>query len=228
MSALAATAALFTRDIRGVVRARSQLYSSMFTPLLLLVFLGTGVSRGLQPSRLPAGSFTAYLVAGAVVMTTVFSSTFSSASYYRDRDSGLLRMLLSSPHRPQWLLLGKSLAGVAIGAIQGMAVLLIAWPFVDFEWQYGVIAGLALSLAAITLLNLFLGGVAQLLASRIQTMQGFHLVIVECSVRRAMHGLFGLLDFVNGIPATYGRVTDAKVAMGASLGGLKSKNWSRS
>ena len=51
---------------------------------------------------------------------------------------------------------------------------------------------------------------------------------VECSVRRAMHGLFGLLDFVNGIPATYGRVTDAKVAMGASLGGLKSKNWSRS
>ena len=58
MSAIAATAALFTRDIRGVVRSRSQLYSSMFTPLLLLVFLGTGVSRGLQPSRLPAGSFT--------------------------------------------------------------------------------------------------------------------------------------------------------------------------
>jgi ABC-2 type transport system permease protein len=177
MNSLGASFALFSRDLKAVARSRSQLYSSMFTPLLFLVFLGTGVSEGLDPSRLPAGNFTAYLVAGVVVMTTVFSSTFSSASYYRDRDSGLLRMLLSSPHAPQWLLLGKSLAGVVIGAAQGMVVLSVAAPFVDFDWQYGIVRGVVVAVATVVLLNVLLGGVAQAVASRIQTMQGFHLVM---------------------------------------------------
>jgi ABC-2 type transport system permease protein len=149
----------------------------MLTPLLFLVFLGIGVSRGLEPSTLPAGNFTAYLVAGAVVMTVVFSSTFASASFYRDRDTGILRMLLSSPHEARVVALGKSMAGVVIGTVQGLAVLLIAAPFVQFEWQYGIIPGVLIALAAIVLLNVLLGGLAQVLASRIETMQGFHLVM---------------------------------------------------
>ncbi|MGI8927817.1 MAG: ABC transporter permease [Tepidiformaceae bacterium] len=177
MSVVSACAALLVRDLKGVLRSRSQLYSSMFTPLLFLVFLGNGVSEGLAPSRLPAGSFTAYLVAGAVVMTSVFSSTFASASFYRDRDSGILRMLLSSPHSARTILLGKSLAGVGVGTVQAFVVLIVAAPFVEFEWQYGVAGGLLAALVAVVLLNVFLAGLAQALASRIQTMQGFHLVM---------------------------------------------------
>lgn len=149
----------------------------MFTPLILLVFLGTGVSKGLEPSNLSAGNFTAYLVAGIVVMTSVFSATFASASYYRDRDSGILRMFLSSPNSPRAILLGKSLAGVLIGSAQSLAVLLVAAPFVEFEWQYGIVRGVAMAVAAVMLLNVMLGGFAQALASRIQTMQGFHLLM---------------------------------------------------
>ena len=177
MSATSACVALFERDLTAVVRSRSQLYSTMLTPLLFLVFLGTGVSRGLEPSSLPAGNYTAYLVAGVVVMTAVFSSTFSSASYYRDRDSGLLRMLLSAPLGARWLLLGKSLAGVTIGLIQAVVVLAVAAPFVDFDWQYGIAPGLLIAFAAILLLNVMLGGVAQAVATRISSMQGFHLVM---------------------------------------------------
>jgi ABC-2 type transport system permease protein len=149
----------------------------MFTPLLILLFLGTGVSEGLQPANLPGGNFTAYLAAGIVVMTCVFSATFSSASYYRDRDSGLLRMLLSSPHGPRSLLFGKSLAGMVIGLVQGLAVLAVAALFVDFEWQYGLLPGFLMAAAAIALLNVLLAGVAQAMAARIQTMQGFHLLM---------------------------------------------------
>lgn len=174
---LAAGLALFERDVRAIRRSRSQVYSSVFTPLLLLVFLGTGVSRGLQPASLPAGNFTAYLVPGVVVMTAVFAATFASASYYRDRDSGLLRMLLSSPASGRTVLLGKSLAGVVLGSVQAFAVLAIAAPFVNFEWQHGIAAGLLTAAAAILLLNLFLAGIAQALASRIETMQGFHLLM---------------------------------------------------
>lgn len=177
MSGMGAALALFERDIKSVLRSRSQLYSSLMTPLLFLVFLGNGVSSGLEPSRLSAGNFTAYLVAGSVVMTAVFSSTFSSASYYRDRDSGVLRMLLSSPHQARTILLGKSLAGVAIGAVQALVVLLLAAPFVEFEWQYGILPGIAVAVAVVVLLNVMLAGIAQALASRIQTMQGFHLLM---------------------------------------------------
>jgi ABC-2 type transport system permease protein len=177
VSAVAASAALFERDIRAVARARSQLYSSILTPLLLLVFLGTGVSEGLEPSNLSAGNFTAYLVAGVVVMTSVFSATFASASYYRDRDSGILRMFLSSPNSPRAILFGKSLAGVLIGSVQSVVVLLVAAPFVEFEWQYGILPGIGIAVASVVLLNVMLGGFAQAMASRIQTMQGFHLLM---------------------------------------------------
>ncbi len=174
---MAASSALFARDLRAVVRSRSQLYSSILTPLLILVLLGNGVSEGLSPSKLSAGSFTAYLVAGVVVMTSVFSSTFSSASYYRDRDSGVMRMLLSSPHSPRVILLGKSLAGVFIGVLQAVVVLLVSAPFVDFEWQYGILEGIFVAVVVIVLLNVMLTGLAQALASRIKTMQGFHLIM---------------------------------------------------
>lgn len=163
--------------MRAVTRSRSQLYSSMLTPLLFLVFLGNGVSEGLAPANLTAGNFTAYLVAGVVVMTSVFSATFSSASYYKDRDSGILRMLLSSPNSARTVLFGKSLAGVCIGVLQGSVVLLLAAPFVEFEWQYGLVPGLGVALATIVLLNVMLSGLAQALASRVETMQGFHLVM---------------------------------------------------
>lgn len=199
MSGVRAAAAIALRDLKSVARARSQLYSSVLTPLLFLVFLGNGVSHGLEPAALPAGNFTAYLVAGTVVMTSVFSSTFSSASYYRDRDSGFLRLLLSSPHSPRTVMLGKSLAAMTIGALQAALVLAVAAPFVDFGWQYGIGGGIALALLTVVLLNLMLTGLAQALATRVHSMQGFHLVMNLA--------LFPLLFFsgaffpVDGLPA---------------------------
>src|SRR3989304_3187089 len=121
MSAAAACAALLPRDVRAVLRSRSQLYSSMLFPLMLLAILGTGVSEGLDPTLVRDGDYASFLVPGTISMTVLFSSTFSSASYYQDRECGLLRVLLASPHEPQVILLGKALAGVSIGGGQRVA-----------------------------------------------------------------------------------------------------------
>jgi len=180
-SGLSACLAILQRDLRGVLRSRSQLYSSLIFPLMLLAVLGTGVSHGLDPSseRIRDGDYESFLVPGLVVMTALFSSTFSSASYYQDRDSGLLRVMLASPHSPAVILSGKALAGVAIGSLQAMALLVIAAmiPGIVLEWQYGVPAGAVLALVAVVLLAMFLNGFAQIMASRIPTMGGFHLVM---------------------------------------------------
>ena len=77
---MSALGALFARDMRAVLRSRSQLYSSILTPLLILVFLGNGVSEGLDPSHVRDGDYSTFLVPGIIVMTALFSSTFSSAS----------------------------------------------------------------------------------------------------------------------------------------------------
>jgi ABC-2 type transport system permease protein len=77
------------------------------------------------------------------------------------------------------ILLGKTLASVVIGGAQALLVLAVAAfiPAIDFEWQYGVAQSVALTLFAIVVLNFFLSGLGQILASRIGTMQGFHLVM---------------------------------------------------
>lgn len=176
MSALLAIA---LRDLRAVLRSRSQLYSSLLLPLMLLALLGTGVSDGLDPAALEDGDYTSYLVPGMIVMTALFSSTFASASFYQDRANGMLRLMLVSPAAPASVLGGKVLAAVAIGSAQAALILLIAAviPGIDLEWQYGVIASLLLAFVGIALFNLLICSLALLLATRIASMQGFHLVM---------------------------------------------------
>lgn len=171
--------ALVGRDLRAFLRSRSQLSSSLLFPLMLLAILGTGIERGLNPTLIRDGDYLSFLVPGVVVMTAVFSSTFSSASYYQDRDDGILRVLLATPNPPWVIMLGKSLAGVIIGSLQALAVVAVAalLPAVHLSWQYGVGAGLVASVAGIALLNVLLSGFALALASRIRTMSGFHLVM---------------------------------------------------
>ena len=183
MSTIAVTTgawgSLLARDLRAFVRSRAQVSSSLLFPLMLLAVIGIGVSEGLDPSRVRDGDYTSFLVPGVMVMTALFSSTFSSASFYADRDSGILKVFLVSPHSAAVILLGKSLAAITIGSGQALAVLAIASaiPAIDLEWQYGVVGSLLLALVAVVVLNVLLSGLAQVLASRIRTMQGFHLVM---------------------------------------------------
>ncbi|OGO52631.1 MAG: hypothetical protein A2148_06965 [Chloroflexi bacterium RBG_16_68_14] len=171
--------ALLARDLRAFLRSRSQLSSSLLFPLMLLAVVGVGISEGLEPSRVRDGDYVTFLVPGIIVMTALFSSTFSSASFYQDRDSGMLKVFLVSPHSPAAILFGKSLGAITIGSVQALAVLAFASavPAIDLAWQYGVGPSLLLALATVLGLNVLLSGLAQVLASRIRTMQGFHLVM---------------------------------------------------
>ena len=176
---LGAWSALLVRDLRAFLRSRSQVSSSLIFPLMMLAGVGVGVSEGLDPARVRDGDYVTFLVPGIIVMTALFSSTFSSASFYQDRDSGMLKMFLVSPHSPVVILLGKSLGAITVGTAQALVVLAVASaiPAIDLQWQYGIAASLTLAVGTVVLLNVLLSGLAQLLASRIRTMQGFHLVM---------------------------------------------------
>ena len=173
--------ALLERDLRAVLRSRSQLYSSLLLPLMLLAVLGTGVSDGLDPSSavIRDGDYISYLAPGMIALAALFSSTYSSASFYRDRENGVLRTLLTSPHGVRTILFGKALAAITIGSLQALLILVAAVviPGIDLAWQYGWLGGVAMVVTAVLALNFLLAGLALVVATRIRTMQGFHLVM---------------------------------------------------
>ena len=77
------------------------------------------------------------------------------------------------------ILLGKALAAVVIGSLQSVAVLVLAVviPGIELSWQFGWLGGAATVVAAIVTLNVMLNGLALLIAVRVRTMQGFHLIM---------------------------------------------------
>lgn len=172
--------ALLQRDLRAVARSRSQLYSSVLFPLMLMALLGTGVSSGLAPTsqRVIDGDYTSFLAPGMIAMTALFSSTFSSAGFYRDRESGLLRAMLAAPHSARTILFGKALSAILIGSLQAFAILALAVviPGIDLAWQFGWLGGVATVVATVLGMSFMLSGLSLLLALRIKTMQGFHLI----------------------------------------------------
>jgi ABC-2 type transport system permease protein len=91
----------------------------------------------------------------------------------------MLRMMLVSPAAASTILGGKALAAILIGTSQAIVVLLVAAlvPSIDLNLQYGVVGSAALAVVGIFLLNAMLCGFALFLATRIRTMQGFHLVM---------------------------------------------------
>ena len=73
--------------------------TGLMATLMLLAIVGTGVSDGLDPRNVQ--DYVTFVTPGMIVMTALFSSTFSSASYYADRDCGIFKVFLSSPHPPR-------------------------------------------------------------------------------------------------------------------------------
>jgi ABC-2 type transport system permease protein len=176
-AALDAVMALVLRDLRLFVRSRSQLTSSVVFPLLLLAIIGAGVTDGLDPRNVE--DYVTFMVPGVIVLTALFSATFTTASIYQDRDSGMLGTFLASPHPSYAIVAGKIVSSVVIGVAQALLVLGVAAaiPAIDFDITHGVAGGIAVAFGGIVLLNLFLSGLAQWIASRIASNTGFHLVM---------------------------------------------------
>ena len=87
--------------------------------------------------------------------------------------------MLASPHSAQTILFGKSLGAILIGSLQALVVLVlaVAIPGIDLAWQFGWLGGVAVVVVTVIGFNFMLSGLALLLAVRIKTMQGFHLVM---------------------------------------------------
>lgn len=175
------TAAGYARCMGGIIRReglrwvhqRGRFISALVRPLVWLAIFAAGFRFVLGVSIIPPYQtyvpYEVYIAPGLVAMIQLFNGMQSSLSMVYDREMGSMRTLMVSPF-PRWfLLLGKLLAGVAVGVVQAYLFLAIAW-FWEIEPPP---IGYVTVLPALVLSGLMLGALGLLLSSLVRQLENF-------------------------------------------------------
>ena len=154
-------ATLWQRELVRFWRQKSRVMGVVASPLVFWLFLGYG-SNDL-----------AKFYSGALVLTVMFSSIFSTISIIEDRREGFLLSMLVSPAPRTSLVLGKILGSATLAWIQGMLFLLFA-PLAGFHPGLAELVALAFD---IFLIAFTLTGFGFTMAWKMESTAGFHAIM---------------------------------------------------
>lgn len=167
--------------------------SSFGMPVLFLIIFGAGFNR-IIGTLTPGVDFIKFIYPGIVAMTVLMTSVFSGLSVVWDREFGFLKEVLVAPLSRTGIVLGKATGGATVATIQGSMMLLLA-----------PIIGIALTpilvikvVPLLIIISLSLSGLGILVASRMRSQQGFH-VVVQLIVFPLIF-LSGIFFPVNNVP----------------------------
>ena len=170
MNEIEAMLALTWRDFVRFLRDRSQVLGAFARPLLWLVFMGKGLSASVQ---LKGGvGYQHFVFAGAIAMAVLFGGMFQGVTIIWDREFGFLKEVLVAPISRVTIVLGKTLSGTVVTVVQGCLTLLFA-PVVGLHLAP---ASLLALLGIIVLLSLGMTAMGVVVATRMQTFEGFGVI----------------------------------------------------
>ncbi|MDH4121287.1 MAG: ABC transporter permease [Deltaproteobacteria bacterium] len=164
---------LFLREWVRFLRQRNRMIGAMATPLLFLVFFGSGFGSSVRPGGQDSMAYTHFFFPGVLLMVVLFTAVFSSISIIEDRNQGFLQGVLVAPVSRWAIVLGKVLGSASLGLFQGLLLLLLAplmglWPDV---------ASLPLAILVLFLCATLLSGIGFFFAWQMDSVQGFHAVM---------------------------------------------------
>jgi ABC-2 type transport system permease protein len=190
--------AIWYRELVRFLRDRSRWLGMVTQPLLYLLLVGYGIASSMSFRGAPAGSQVSYLTfmyPGIIGMSVLFTAIFSGVGIIWDREFGFLKEVLVAPV-PRWAVaVGKSLGIASVVAIQAAVMLALA-PIAHVPLS-APLAVRVLGVAA--LLGFALGSLGIAIAARMQSMEGFQLVMNV--VTQPMFFLSGALYPLRGLPA---------------------------
>jgi ABC-2 type transport system permease protein len=198
LSSLRVAYAIWYREILRFFKDRSRWLGFILQPLLYLLLIGNGIAHSMRFASVPAGGQVNYLVfmyPGIVGMSILFTSIFSGVGILWDREFGFLKEVLAAPVARWVVALGKAWGIATIAGMQS-AVLLALAPLVGV--RLGVASALELVGVAV-LLSLALGSLGILVASRMQTTEGFQFIMNLFTL--PMFFLSGAMYPLRGLPA---------------------------
>src|ERR687885_697627 len=167
---LSALYAVWLREFKVFLRERSRLIASIFTPLLWLFVIGSGLGSA-APSV--GADYQKFIFPGIISMSVIFSSVFFGSYIIWDRKFDFLKSVMVAPVNRDTIFVGKALGGMTTSLVQVSILLLVAQPIgiqIDaFSLPEIVVIVLLLSFS-LTSLGLAMG-------SYIESLEGFQLIV---------------------------------------------------
>jgi ABC-2 type transport system permease protein len=164
---------IWLREILRFVREPMRVVGMVAQPLLYLLLVGNGLAHGFLLKAGAGVNYLTFMFPGIVSMSVLFTSMFSAISIVWDREFGFLKEVMVSPVPRYGIAIGKALGGTSIAVVQGAVLLLLA-PLVNIALSVPMYFGM---LGVLTLMALALNGLGLLIASRMNSMQGFQVVM---------------------------------------------------
>ncbi|MEJ1161712.1 ABC transporter permease [Prosthecomicrobium sp. N25] len=121
---------MWWRELVRYGRDRSQMFGGLSRTLLWLVVLGFGLGATLR--EIEGYSYAQYILPGVVILNVLFASLQSAMALVWDRQTGLMREVLTSPAPMLSVVLGKVAGGATVAVIQGSIPLAFA-PLLGFD-----------------------------------------------------------------------------------------------
>jgi len=199
---------LWKRELIRYFRSKARLVGSLGQPLLFLVALGFGL--GPVFAKAGQGNYFQFLGPGVVCMGILFTGVFAGIQVIWDRQFGFLKETLVAPVTRFEIMLGKTLGGATVAFLQGCFVLALTM-LLGFRVQHLYLIPLALT--AMFLIALFFTALGISIASILEDMQGFQLImnfVVQpvFFLSGALFPLAGVVSFLSIIssfdPLAYG------------------------
>jgi len=163
---------LWLRQIKKYFRSRSRIVGSLGQPLLFLVALGFGFGSIYQQAG--RGSYIQFLAPGIIMMSVLFTAVFSGMDLIWDRQFGFLKETMVAPVSRLEIMLGKTLGGATVAAVQGFIVFILTL-LVGFKPQN--ILMLPVAIGIIILVAVLFTSLGIAMASTMEDMQGFQLIM---------------------------------------------------
>jgi ABC-2 type transport system permease protein len=199
---------LWKRELIRYFRSRARLVGSLGQPLLFLVALGFGL--GPVFAKAGQGNYFQFLGPGVICMGILFTGVFAGIQVIWDRQFGFLKETLVAPISRFEIMFGKTLGGATVAFIQGCFVLILT---IIVGFRIENILMIPVALIAMFLIALFFTALGISIASVLQDMQGFQLIlnfIVQpvFFLSGALFPLSGVVSFLSIIssfnPLSYG------------------------
>ena len=138
-----------------------------------------------------------FLAPGIIAMSVMFTAVFSGIEIIWDKQFGFLKETLVAPVSRFNIMFGRTLGGATVAFIQGIVVLVITG-FVGF---HPVTSGIPLALVFMFLLAFFFTAFDTAIASKLDDMQGFPLIINF--IVMPLFFLSGALFPITGLPTIF-------------------------
>lgn len=212
---------IWLREIIRFLREPTRIIGMIAQPLLYLLLVGNGIAHGFRLNGNGSVNYLTYMFPGIVGMSVLFTSIFGAVSIVWDREFGFLKEVLVSPVPRGAVALGKALGSATVAGAQG-ALLLLLSPTVGIALTVGLFFGM---LGVLILVSLALTGLGIAIASRMDSMQGFQvvmnfLVMPMFFLSGALYPLSGMPAWLGGLmridPLTYGVDALRHIAYGTS------------